>query len=72
MLIRLQNHVLVNDPSACVCTGEVRFVHGVCVNHLSNQLYSIIQKLSRSDVGSGFGAGLFEQGQQITGSHRTV
>lgn len=55
-----------------VCTGEVGFVHGVCVHHLSYQLYRVVEELGGSDVGSGFRASLFEQSQQVIGSDRTV
>lgn len=67
----LQDHTLTFNE-ANVSTGEVRFVHGVCVHHLSYQLHRVVEELRGSDVGPGFRAGLFEQGQEVIGSDRTV
>lgn len=42
--------------------------HGVSVDHLSDQLHSVVKQLCSSDLSPGSGFGLLELSQQITGS----
>lgn len=54
--------------SSSVSTMRFGLSHGVCVDHLSDQLHSVVQQLGGSDLSPGSGFGLLELGQQVTGS----
>ena len=51
----------------CFNTTVVWHDHGVSVDHLSDQLYCVVQELCSLDVSPGAGLGLFELRQEVAG-----